>query len=1040
MNRRTRANAEWLASRGRWLCSLIGWLASVSAASLTAQDAVPRYNREIRPLLAEHCFACHGPDAAQRQADLRLDDRAAALAAGALDPDDWSASELLARIESSDPELMMPPPEAQKPLQANDRQTIRRWVLAGAAYEQHWAYVPPVRPNLPAVVENQSQHPIDRLIDQSLAKQGLSPAPLAEPELLLRRLCLDLTGLPPTPGQIAAWREDHSPAAYARLVDDLLGSPHFGERMAPAWLDVVRYADTVGYHGDQNQNVFPYRDWVVESFNRNLPFDQFTLQQLAGDLLPNPTPADLTASCFNRLNMMTREGGAQPKEYLAKYSADRVRTVAGAWLGSTLGCAECHDHKYDPFQMKDFYRMAAYFADLRQWGVYQDYGYTPNPDLRGWSNDHPFPPEIQVEAPYLRQRLARLAQERERAALEAAGRLLATQREEVLGWLNATDRFLQTYPSGWQPLPPIPSGEFEFPAAGSLKLTAEKLDSVSFTIEPPGFAIQSLRLELLPHADGADSIHPNPDQRMNLTFSWELQGADGAKTPLKIHFADAAAKLPAYYNNAEQLGMGNTWRVPGRVPPGSSAVWALDEPLRLQPDQRLVITLKGTAARMLRWSASPLVPLDLRQPGEFGWGLAPVLDVPLLSSSSVVARQMALAISPAERQTLRSIEGSMRECRDGKAWVQVSQPTNQPLVTRVLPRGDWTNETGAVVAPGVPAFLNGGRSEPLSNSSGPKVAPAEAIETRLDLARWLVAPENPLTARVQVNRLWKHFFGAGLSAVLDDFGIQGQYPTHPDLLDWLAVEFRERAWDTKHIVRLIVTSQAYQRSSQPTAAARERDPKNLWLAHQNARRLEAEIVRDQALAAAGLLVVDVGGPPVFPYQPPGYYSQLQFPDRDYPEQRDDRRYRRSVYMHWQRTFLHPLLANFDAPPREECTGMRTEANTPLQALTLLNDPGFIEAATGLARIALATAESDRQRLERLFERVLSRRPMAAELDSLLAFLASQREHFQAHPEDAAKLPRPIPGLLPAPADPVELAAWVSVGRAVLNLHETITRY
>ncbi|MFO0264286.1 MAG: DUF1553 domain-containing protein, partial [Planctomycetota bacterium] len=402
---------------------------------------------------------------------------------------------------------------------------------------------------------------------------------------------------------------------------------------------------------------------------------------------------------------------------------------------------------------------------------------------------------------------------------------------------------------------------------------------------------------------------------MNLTFSWELQGADGAKTPLKIHFADAAAKLPAYYNNAEQLGMGNTWRVPGRVPPGSSAVWALDEPLRLQPDQRLVITLKGTAARMLRWSASPLVPLDLRQPGEFGWGLAPVLDVPLLSSSSVVARQMALAISPAERQTLRSIEGSMRECRDGKAWVQVSQPMNQPLVTRVLPRGDWTNETGAVVAPGVPAFLNGGRSEPLSNSSGPKVAPAEAIETRLDLARWLVAPENPLTARVQVNRLWKHFFGAGLSAVLDDFGIQGQYPTHPDLLDWLAVEFRERAWDTKHIVRLIVTSQAYQRSSQPTAAARERDPKNLWLAHQNARRLEAEIVRDQALAAAGLLVVDVGGPPVFPYQPPGYYSQLQFPDRDYPEQRDDRRYRRSVSLHWQRdlrrrTFLRSAGLGF----------------------------------------------------------------------------------------------------------------------------------
>ena len=1044
---RTRVDACWLGAarlggRQAWVGYLAALLIAGNGALAAVADDPPRYNRDVRPILTEHCFACHGPDAAQRQADLRLDNREAALAAGALDPQEWSASELLARIESTDPDLVMPPPDSQKQLGVAERQTLRRWVLGGAQYEQHWAYVPPVRPELPAGAGSQAPHPIDQLIEQALARHQLPPAPPAEPDLLLRRLCLDLTGIPPTPEELAAWRDDHSPEAYAKLVDRLLASPHFGERMAPAWLDVVRYADTVGYHGDQNQNVFPYRDWVVEAFNRNLPFDQFTLKQLAGDLLPNPTPEDLTASCFNRLNMMTREGGAQPKEYLAKYSADRVRTVAGAWLGSTLGCAECHDHKYDPFQMKDFYRMAAYFADLRQWGVYQDYGYTPNPDLRGWSNDHPFPPEIQVEVPYLQQRMARLTAARDRLAIEAGAEGLADvkQRTHIARWLEATNQYLQANPSGWQTLQPKPNGELESQPDGSLKLTAEKIETVTFVIEPPGFAIQSLRLELLPHAPGAASIHPNPEQRMNLSLSWELQGADGQKAPLKIHLANALAKVPTYFNNAEHLGIGNTWRVPGRLEPGSSGVWYFDQPLQLEANQQLVITLKGTAARMLRWSASPLVPLDLRRPADFGWVPGTVLDEQGLAERPAVARQLALAVLPAERQAIRELEAGLRDCRDGRAWVQVSQPTDKPLVTRVLPRGDWTNETGEVVTPGVPAFLAAGKQEFQAGPSGPQSDRPGELETRLDLARWLVAPENPLTARVQVNRIWKHFFGTGLAAVLDDFGLQGQYPTHPDLLDWLAVEFRESGWDTKHLVRLIVMSQVYQRSSLPSAAARAEDPKNHLLSHQNARRLEAEVIRDQALAAAGLLVADLGGPPVFPYQPPGYYSQLQFPDRDYPEQRDDRRYRRGLYLHWQRTFLHPMLANFDAPPREECTGIRTEANTPLQALTLLNDPGFVEAATGLARLGLEGEGDDRQRLQQLFERVLTRQPSTAELDSLSAFLESQRDHFRTQPEDAAKLPRSIPGAWPKRPEPAELAAWVSVGRALLNLHETITRY
>jgi hypothetical protein len=1057
MTRYWRENAERTVITGmlRSSLSLLLLLCCSQLGAKVADD--PRYNRDIRPLLAENCFACHGPDAKQRQADLRLDNRESAIAGGALDPADWSASELLARIESDDPDLVMPPPDTQKQLSAADQQTLRRWVVAGAAYEQHWAYVAPTRPDIPQIAGQAPIHPIDAFIYRALEQQGLAFAAPADAETLLRRVCLDLTGLPPTPEQLATWRMDHSPAAYGKLVDQLLASPHFGERMAPAWLDVVRYADTVGYHGDQNQNVFPYRDWVIDAFNRNLPFDQFTLKQVAGDLLPNPTAEDLTASCFNRLNMVTREGGAQPKEYLAKYSADRVRTVSGAWLGSTLGCAECHDHKYDPFSTRDFYRMAAFFADLKQWGVYQDYGYTPNPDLRGWSNDHPFPPEILVDVPYLQQRSARLAQQRDELALAAAQRLMQSDESKATAaqWLAMLSQFLQQHPSGWSPCKPTaPTAEnskpdeatksdtsvgFTVAADGQVSLTAEKLDSFIFIIPKTDFPIQSLRLELLPHAAGADSIHPDPNARMNLSLAWERQTADGKKSPLRIHFADAPAKQPTYFNNAEHLGIGNTWRVPGRIAAGISAVWVLDQPLELQSGEQLVITLKGTAARQLRWSASPLVPLDARNALDFGAALDQSVNRETFETGPGPARQLALALSPSDRSALRQLETSIRDCRDGKAWVQVSQPSDKPPTTRVLPRGDWTNETGEVVTPGIPEFLTAATAATDTTPRGPNSDEPQPL-TRLELARWLVAPENPLTARVQVNRLWKHFFGEGLSAVLDDFGIQGQYPTHPELLDWLAVEFRESGWDTKHLVKLIVTSAAYQRSSLPSTEAFERDPKNLWLSHQNARRLEAEIVRDNALALSGLLVPDLGGPPVFPYQPTGYYSQLQFPDRDYPEQQDDRRYRRSVYMHWQRTFLHPLLANFDAPPREECTGIRTEANTPLQALTLLNDPGFLEAATGLAVIALGESGDDRQRLERLFERTLLRKPEPAELDSLATFLASQREHFKTAPEDAAKLPRKIPALDPSRYDMAELAAWTSVGRALLNLHETITRY
>ncbi len=999
-----------------------------------------QYNRDIRPILSDNCFKCHGPDQRFREADLRLDDRAVAIERGALVSGEPDESEIIARIESGDSDSVMPPPESNKSLTTQQKQLLRKWVEQGAKYEIHWSYLPPTRPQIPAAsAETQSPNPVDRFVASQLAVHKLAANAEANRATLLRRLSLDLVGLPPTLEEQQAFLADHSPDTYARAVDRLLASPHFGERMAISWLDVARYADTVGYHGDQNQNVFAYRDWVIDAINRNMPFDQFTEYQLAGDLIENPTTESRTASCFNRLNMMTREGGAQPKEYISKYSADRVRTVAGAWLGSTLGCAECHDHKYDPFSTRDFYQMSAFFADLKQWGVYQDYGYTPNPDLKGWSNDHPFPPEIVVPVPYLERRLAKLQDERDRLAFEAVrkGENDKSNFAERSEWRATVAAFLGRNATGWEPMTaslvgPVEGLTMESAADSSLILTGEKIDDVVLSVSNVSHTISTIRFELLENPEEPSQIFAKPIQTASLQFTWETVAADGKKTPLAIHFSDARDKTSVYFNNSQLLGIGNHWRVPAQSSPGSSACWILDRPLRLENGDSLSISIKENSARHFRISYSPLVPAEASQPDKWSSeldGLQRDARQSEFTSASLV-RQWVLTAPQAdqERSALRKLEQQIRECRNGVTPVQVSEPQS-PLETRVLPRGNWQDESGDVVLPAVPHFL-------------PQVAAKnDGRLTRLDLARWLTAPENPLTARVQMNRLWKHFFGEGLSPVLDDLGIQGQYPTHPELLDWLAIEFRESGWDFKHMVRLIAMSTTYRQSSQPSAEARERDPKNMWLSHQNARRLEAEIIRDNALAAAGLINLDIGGPPVFPYQPPGYYEHLQFPDREYQNDADDRRFRRGVYMHWQRTFLHPMLANFDAPPREECSGMRNEANTPLQALTLLNDPAFVEAATSMAENNLATdGLDDATRIGTLFQVALARSASQAEIDAMKIFLETQREAFKADAEAADQFTKRISDVAENTIDKVELAAWASVCRVILNLHETITRY
>lgn len=1023
--------ATWLAISGLSIGLLACW-----PGSLAGQIS---FNRDIRPILAENCFFCHGPDARQRSADLRLDLRESAVEMGAIVPGDLDASSLVQRIRSQDTDEVMPPPHSLKKLSSAQQSLLEKWIAAGAPYEQHWAYLPPHRSDAPAVADTRwVRNPIDHFVQSQLAIHDLPLSPEADPATLARRLYLDLIGLPPSRQVLDEIWIAGADWDYAALVDELLASPHFGERMAAGWLDVVRYADTVGYHGDQNQNAFPYRDWVIDAFNKNLPFDEFTRQQLAGDLLPNPTPDQRVATCFNRLNMMTREGGAQPQEYLAKYSADRVRTIGGAWLGSTVGCAECHDHKYDPFTTRDFYQLAAFFADIKQWGVYQDYQYTPNPDLRGWSNDHPFPPEIEVDVPYLQSRLSRLHQLRQTQAVSTLREFSQSEtgRQALDSLRQQWNTFAAAHSDGWKSLEisklaetedyQIQSGERGWQVVG--KSTAN-LELVAAVDAP----VSSLRLALQPSDNFDGHLFPASTRSRDMRLSLEILAADGTtRRKINLHFADSAAKLPRYYNGFEIQGIHQVWVVPNRKS-NTESVWILDQPLQLGKDERLVVKLTGNQAEWFALAVSPWVPIDLLN-SNFSDRLARDLTSPNKSewfADESMQRSLLTSI-PELRNTLdqqRRYDADIRECREGRWPVMVTE-SQSPMDTRVLPRGDWQNQSGDLVQPAFPEFLS------------PQNVTTAGRLTRLDLANWLVAAENPLTARVQVNRFWKHFFGVGLSPVLDDLGIQGQYPSHPELLDWLAIEFRESGWDVKHIIRLIVTSHTYRQSSKPSALARERDPTNVWLSHQNPRRLEAEIVRDQALAVSGLIALEFGGPPIFPYQPEGYYKHLQFPDRNYIVQSDERQYRRSIYMHWQRTFLHPLLANFDAPPREECTAMRTEANTPQQALTLLNDPSFVRAALKISENLMAIPDLDEdQRIDWLYQQILGRDPADTERQSLRSFIVTQRANWQQRPEDMALFVKSAS--LPKSADDahrIELATWANVARTLLNLHETITRY
>jgi uncharacterized protein DUF1553/uncharacterized protein DUF1549/cytochrome c len=1112
----------------------VGTLALAGAGARAEQPI--RFNRDIRPILSDNCFACHGPDKNKRKSGLRLDDpdqpfQPSKSGHVAIVPGKPDESELIKRIFTTDEDDLMPPPEYHKTLTAAQKALLKRWVAEGGKYEPYWAYITPTRPAVPDVsaqlsvlsaqlkkagansaitehwelsTEHLIRSPIDAFIIQKLAEKNIAPSPDAAPETLCRRLFLDLIGLPPTPDDVAAFRQ----SAIESLVDRLLASPRFGERMAQQWLDLARYSDTVGFHGDQNQNAWAYRDYVIESFNKNKPFDQFTAEQLAGDLLPNPTTEQRIATCFNRLNMMTREGGAQPKEYLAKYTADRIRTVGTAWLGSTFGCAECHDHKFDPIKQKDFYSLGAFFADVKQWGVYSDYGYTPNPDLKGWTNEHPFPPEIIVDSAALHRRMEKL-----RAQIADATKSAKPDAKAFAAWKQSTLAFFEKNPGGWEtPSPEVkvalgaspkkpaskkqarvaarsavvpPARESKTAAPGSAP-EGERTDKPAATqpnngagsdaAQPgaqtadeapdPGFAVNAdgrvvfttkpaatatidlrptpgwlaaVKIELLPDARHGDKIVRSLDKpALKPEFALVRKGAK--PRALAVRHAQADRHAPRYANGFEIIGVQSSWKIaPKDAGAAHTAVYFLDAPVRIGAGDALRVVLPDNIASAIRVTTSPLAPQDLQHP-EFPPDIAASLGA---EAAARLYFFRSTAVNAEVYARVKSLEADYLACRDGKTPVMVTERTDKPLTIRVLPRGNWQDESGEICEPETPHFL-------------PKLAGADGRKlTRLDLAKWLCAPDNPLTARVIVNRMWKQFFGNGIAAQVDDLGAQGEPPSHPELLDWLACEFVQpsvpqpsslnpqppHAWDIKRMVKLIVTSRTYQQAANLRPELRDIDPNNRLLASQNPRRLEAEIVRDNALAVAGLINLEAGGPPCHPYQPAGYYGGLQFPDREYAADTDAGQYRRGVYMHWQRTFLHPMLANFDAPSREDCIAMRTNANSPQQALTLLNDPEFVECSRAFAAKLLgAPAKTDGERLDLAFEQALARPIKPKEKESLGAFVAQARAEYKAKPEDAAKLLKV--GLTPAPenADPIELAAWTSVCRVVLNLHETITRY
>jgi hypothetical protein len=1029
-------------------CCQVCTLFMAASCIVEAEDPI-QFNRDIRPILSDKCYFCHGPDKNKREADLRLDTfeglhgtdgETGALVAGKPD-----ASRMYHRMTTSDPGEKMPPPESGKSLTPQELHLLRRWIEEGGGFEGHWAFLPRVRSSAlspvqgHAVSDLEATARLDALVAATREKHQLRAAPEADKLTLIRRLHFDLIGLPPSEQDVEAFVQDDSPGAYEALVDRLLASPHFGERMAIWWLDLVRYADSVGYHGDQEVSVSPFRQYVIDAFNQNKPFDQFTIEQLAGDLLPSPSREQLIASGYNRLGMMSAEGGVQDKEYLAKYMAERVRNASGTWLGITLGCAECHDHKFDPLTTRDFYRFGAFFADIKERGLYS-----------GANSDGNWGSFLKVPT---------AAEEAERQSLDARIAQVRSELDQQTSELDLAQREWESQRVGWITLIPealtsVEGVTLRLQADGSILASGKNPGTDVYTLvvrELPA-GITAFRLEVLPD-DSLPKRGPGRAGNGNLVLTefvvQHQQPEAETRTVTLQHPSATYEQVGAAGGNpygkwaveaaidGDSKGRGWGWAIMEQVGLPHSAVFETKDALSVGPGDRLAISLWQNHENSQHTIGRFRISVTTAPQPVHAHGLIPMAIEEILRKASenrtqeemdqlsVHYRSIAPLLEP-QRKELAELE-KRRSALESQITSTLITEAATPRMVRVLGRGNWMDESGEEVTPDFPEVFAAQR-------------PADRRLNRLDLAHWVVDPNHPLTSRVLANRLWKLYFGAGLSRKLDDLGAQGDWPTHPQLLEELAQWLVDTNWDIKRWSKLVLMSQTYRLSSQASKETRDLDPYNRYLASQSRFRLDAEVVRDNALAISGLLVTKLGGKSVRPYQPPGYWAYLNFPQREWQNGQGEELYRRGLYTHWQRQYLHPSLLVFDAPSREECTADRPRSNTPLQSLVLLNDPIYVEAARTFAELIAQREGDDVAKLEYAFRRTLSRAPQPKEMDVLVQLLESHRHEYAAHRESANELlsvgARPVPKDM----DAVELAAWTSVARVLLNLHETITRY
>jgi hypothetical protein len=1056
------------------------WIgALVPIVCTAAQPAAVEFNRDIRPILSDRCYSCHGPDQASRKSKLRLDTEAGAKAdlGGHFGfvPGDPSASEVVKRVTADD-NRRMPPPWAGAP-KLTDKQIdlLTRWVAQGAVWQKHWSFIPPVRPALPQVSDaHWPKNAIDSFVLARLDHEGLKPSPEADRSTLIRRVTLDLTGLPPTPAEVQAFLHDSSPDAYEKVVDRLLASPRYGERMAMRWLDAARYADTNGYQTDGDRSMWRWRDWVIDAFNNNMPYDRFTVEQIAGDMLPGATTDQILATGFNRNHRGNGEGGIIPAEYAVEYVVDRVETTSAVWLGATLGCARCHDHKYDPFKQKEFYQVFAYFNNVPERGKAFKYGNSP-PIMRAPTAAQ----EGQLKA--LDAKLA--SAEHHIEELEPAIAKAQAKWEKSLHKTADVDWASERAIAVHLPFNGNLQGIINRDRPGSDK-DADLMENEPLSAEKAPVEVRETGWR-----DGiAEYREGHIDQAASFDGQRFVELPNVANFGFYDSFTLAAWIYPTQATGAivsrvkdENEGQGyGLYLKNGHLQANMVQRW-LDDGARIESKttvelnrwSHIIMTYDGSRmanGMHLYLDGKPLeveVHLDdlnqtfgIKQPVRIGAGLGPanrfhgliddvriyraaltpeesaVLSVP--DSVHNIAQRLASKRTQSEADKMRwcfldkHAPAAMHDAREAVLdlrrdrlslvanfpTVMVMQETPTPRETHLLLRGAY-DRPGDKVSPAVPSVL-----PPL---------PEGAPNNRLGFAKWLVDPANPLPARVAMNRFWQMYFGTGLVKTVEDFGSQGEWPANPDLLDWLATEFIRTGWDVKTMQKTIVTSATYRQSSRVTPELQQKDPDNRLLARGPRIRLSAAELRDQALAVSGLLVEKVGGPSVKPFQPPGLWKELS--GDDYIPDKGEGLHRRSLYTFWKRTAPPPMMMNFDAAGRETCVVRELRTNTPLQSLDLMNDVTFLEAARALAERMMqdgGSAEADR--IAYGFSLATARPPKSRESDILLSSLHYYLDAFQTDRTAEAKYLGDQPK-----SDPSQLAAYTTVASMILNLDITVTK-